>query len=48
MVAIAGVGTGLRFMPLTLHIAGIWHTRLVAAMSLMSICLPLAAQLTSQ
>ncbi|KAF2496036.1 MFS general substrate transporter [Lophium mytilinum] len=40
MIAIAGVGTGLRFMPLTLHVAGIWPTRLAACMSLMSFVFP--------
>ncbi|KAI9682144.1 MAG: hypothetical protein M1817_000198 [Caeruleum heppii] len=34
MMAIAGFGSGLRLMPATLHIAGIWPDRLAPAMSI--------------
>ncbi|OCL12045.1 MFS general substrate transporter [Glonium stellatum] len=36
MLALAGAGTGLRFMPVVLHAAGIWRTRLASVMSLLS------------
>lgn len=34
MMALSGCGTGLRFMPTGLHVAGIWPLRLAAALSL--------------
>lgn len=40
MLALAGVGTGLRFMPVVLHAAGIWPTRLASIMSLLSFTIP--------
>ena len=46
MMALAGVGTGLRFMPNTLHAAGIWPTRIAAIMSLLSFCIPFGGTLS--
>ena len=40
-LAISGAGTGLRFMPVVLHAAGIWSTRVPAIQSLLSFMLPL-------
>jgi hypothetical protein len=40
-LAIAGAGTGLRFMPIVLHAAGIWSTRIPSMQSLLSFMLPL-------
>lgn len=40
-LAISGVGTGLRFMPVVLHAAGIWSTRVPAMQSLLSFALSL-------
>ncbi|ORY13697.1 major facilitator superfamily domain-containing protein [Clohesyomyces aquaticus] len=40
MLALAGAGTGLRFMPVVLHAAGIWQTRLAAILSLLSFAIP--------
>ena len=40
MMGLAGAGTGMRFMPATLHITGIWPTRRAAALSLMRFALP--------
>jgi hypothetical protein len=40
-LAISGGGTGLRFMPIVLHAAGIWSTRIPAIQSLLSFMLPL-------
>ncbi|KAF2995827.1 hypothetical protein E8E13_002052 [Curvularia kusanoi] len=40
-LAISGAGTGLRFMPVVLHAAGIWSTRVPAMQSLLSFVLPL-------
>lgn len=40
-LAVAGAGTGFRFMPVTLHAAGIWPGRLPAMQSLLSCTLPL-------
>ncbi|KAH6615236.1 major facilitator superfamily domain-containing protein [Boeremia exigua] len=40
-LAIAGAGTGLRFMPVVLHAAGTWSTRGPAMQSLLSFTLPL-------
>jgi MFS family permease len=45
MMAISGGGTGLRFMPNTLHAAGVWPTRLAAVMSLMDFALPFGGTL---
>ncbi|KAF2279626.1 MFS general substrate transporter [Westerdykella ornata] len=36
MLALSGVGTGLRFMPVILHAAGIWPDRIPAIQSLLS------------
>ncbi|KAF2018617.1 MFS general substrate transporter [Aaosphaeria arxii CBS 175.79] len=41
MLALSGAGTGLRFMPVVLHAAGIWPTRIPSVQSLMSFALPL-------
>ncbi|KAF2035005.1 MFS general substrate transporter [Setomelanomma holmii] len=40
-LAIAGAGTGLRFMPVVLHAAGVWSTRIPSMQSLLSFMLPL-------
>lgn len=40
-VAVTGAGTGLRFMPSTLHAAGIWSTRVTSIQSLLGFMLPL-------
>lgn len=40
-LAVAGAGTGLRFMPVVLHAAGIWSTRVTSMQSLLSFMLPL-------
>lgn len=40
-LAISGAGTGLRFMPVVLHAAGIWSTRVPAMQSMLSFVLPL-------
>lgn len=40
MMALSGVGTGLRIMPINLHASGIWPNRLAAMLSLMAFCLP--------
>lgn len=40
-LAVAGTGTGLRFMPVVLHVAGIWSTRISSMQSLLSFMLPL-------
>ncbi|XP_014550979.1 hypothetical protein COCVIDRAFT_42618 [Bipolaris victoriae FI3] len=40
-LAVAGVGTGLRFMPVALHAAGVWSTRVPSMQSLLSFMLPL-------
>jgi hypothetical protein len=39
MMAIAGAGTGLRFMPNALHASGIWRTRIASVMALLSFSL---------
>jgi hypothetical protein len=39
-LAISGAGTGLRFMPVVLHAAGIWSKRVPAIQSLLSFVLP--------
>ncbi|KAF2654386.1 MFS general substrate transporter [Lophiostoma macrostomum CBS 122681] len=41
MLALAGAGTGMRFMPVVLHSAGTWPTRIWAVQSLMSFMIPL-------
>ena len=40
IMALSGVGTGLRFMPNTLHATGIWGSRIAAIMSVLSFCAP--------
>ncbi|KAH8731040.1 major facilitator superfamily domain-containing protein [Phaeosphaeriaceae sp. PMI808] len=40
-LGVAGAGTGLRFMPVVLHAAGIWSTRISSMQSLLSFTLPL-------
>lgn len=35
IMVLAGAGTGSRFMPATLHMAGVWNERLAPALSLM-------------
>ncbi|KAI4661299.1 uncharacterized protein J4E79_005112 [Alternaria viburni] len=40
-LAVSGAGTGLRFMPVVLHAAGIWSTRVPSMQSLLSFMLPL-------
>lgn len=45
MMAVAGAGTGLRFMPSSLHAAGIWPDKLAPAMSIMRFCLPFGGTL---
>ncbi|KAL2007863.1 hypothetical protein VTN00DRAFT_7845 [Thermoascus crustaceus] len=40
MMVLAGAGTGLRFMPASLHIAGIWPEQIASATSLMRFSLP--------
>jgi hypothetical protein len=39
-LAVSGSGTGFRFMPVVLHAAGIWSTRVPAMQSLLSFMLP--------
>jgi hypothetical protein len=41
MLALAGAGTGLRFMPVVLHAAALWPTRMASIQSLMSFMVPL-------
>lgn len=45
MMAVAGAGTGMRFMPATLHVAGIWPDRIAPAMSIMRFSLPFGGTL---
>ncbi|OJD22864.1 hypothetical protein ACJ73_05784 [Blastomyces percursus] len=45
MMAVAGAGTGLRFMPSSLHAAGIWPDKITPAMSIMRFCLPFGGTL---
>ncbi|PGH19189.1 hypothetical protein AJ80_04160 [Polytolypa hystricis UAMH7299] len=45
MMALAGAGTGMRFMPATLHAAGIWPDRIAPAMSVMRFALPFGGTL---
>ncbi|KAF2266771.1 MFS general substrate transporter [Lojkania enalia] len=40
MLALAGVGTGLRFMPVALHAVGTWPTRIASIQSLLSFMIP--------
>jgi hypothetical protein len=40
-LAVAGAGTGIRLMPVVLHAAGIWSTRISNVQSLLSFMLPL-------
>ncbi|KAJ4301875.1 hypothetical protein N0V90_003971 [Kalmusia sp. IMI 367209] len=40
-LAVAGAGTGFRFMPVVLHAAGIWPSRIAAMQSVLSFTLPL-------
>jgi hypothetical protein len=40
-LGVAGAGTGLRFMPVVLHAAGTWSTRIPSMQSLLSFMLPL-------
>jgi hypothetical protein len=40
-LAVTGAGTGLRFMPVVLHAAGIWATRIPSIQSLLSFMIPL-------
>ncbi|KAH8700591.1 putative MFS multidrug transporter [Talaromyces proteolyticus] len=40
MMVLAGAGTGSRFMPASLHIAGVWPEKIAPAMSLMRFALP--------
>ncbi|EAT85824.2 hypothetical protein SNOG_07173 [Parastagonospora nodorum SN15] len=40
-LGVSGAGTGLRFMPVVLHAAGIWSTRIPSMQSLLSFMLPL-------
>ncbi|KAL5435582.1 hypothetical protein PMIN06_011057 [Paraphaeosphaeria minitans] len=44
-LAVAGAGTAFRFMPVVLHAAGIWPTRLAAMQSVLSFTLPLGETL---
>lgn len=45
MMAIAGVGTGMRFMPSNLHLAGMFRDRLAAVYSLLRFSLPFGGTL---
>ncbi|WEW58276.1 hypothetical protein PRK78_003744 [Emydomyces testavorans] len=45
MMAVAGAGTGMRFMPGTLHAAGIWPDQIAPAMSVMRFCVPFGGTL---
>ncbi|KAI1980619.1 hypothetical protein LOZ53_002930 [Ophidiomyces ophidiicola] len=45
MMALAGAGTGMRFMPATLHAAGIWPDKIAPAMSVMRFSLPFGGTL---
>lgn len=40
MMAIAGVGTGIRFMPIILHATAIWPQHTATMISLMDFCVP--------
>ncbi|KAE8148518.1 major facilitator superfamily domain-containing protein [Aspergillus avenaceus] len=45
MMAITGVGTGLRFMPATLHMVGVWPEKIAPAQSLMRFAQPFGGTL---
>lgn len=45
MMAIAGVGTGMRFMPSNLHLAGMFRDRLAPAYSMLRFALPFGGTL---
>ncbi len=45
VMVLAGAGTGSRFMPASLHIAGVWPERLAPAMSLMRFATPFGGTL---
>lgn len=45
MMVLTGAGTGLRFMPASLHVAGVWPDRLAPAMSLMRFAMPFGGTL---
>ncbi|KAL1970569.1 hypothetical protein VTN77DRAFT_4213 [Rasamsonia byssochlamydoides] len=45
MMVLAGAGTGSRFMPASLHIAGVWPERIASAMSLLRFALPFGGTL---
>ncbi|OPB46029.1 hypothetical protein A0O28_0061490 [Trichoderma guizhouense] len=45
MMVLTGAGTGSRFMPASLHVAGVWPERLAPAMSLMRFAMPFGGTL---
>lgn len=45
MMVLAGAGTGIRFMPSALHIAGVWPEKIAPAMSLMRFAQPFGGTL---
>ncbi|KAL7905849.1 major facilitator superfamily domain-containing protein [Trichoderma velutinum] len=45
MMVVTGAGTGSRFMPASLHVAGVWPERLAPAMSLMRFAMPFGGTL---
>ena len=45
MMAITGAGTGLRFMPATLHMVGVWPEKIAPAQSLMRFAQPFGGTL---
>jgi hypothetical protein len=45
MMVLAGAGTGSRFMPSSLHIAGVWPEKIAPAMSLMRFAQPFGGTL---
>lgn len=44
-MVVAGAGTGIRFMPCTLHVSGIWAEKIAPAMSVMRFALPFGGTL---
>ena len=40
MMGLAGAGTGLRLMPETLHVTGVWPNQIAKAMSVIDFCVP--------
>ena len=46
MMAITGAGTGLRFMPATLHMVGVWPEKIAPAQSLMRFAQPFGGTLS--